>query len=69
MALEGPKSGYGPRRCLGELDYENEQHVEFLDALRAHFKQPLLINRHGLQGPRSKLARTVRGVHWGATSR
>lgn len=49
-----------PTDCLFRLhkgSIKKEQHVEFLKALRAHFKQPLLIIWDGLKGHHSKLVR------------
>jgi transposase len=42
---------------LHEGSIKKEQHVEFLKALRAHLKQPLLIIWDGLKAHRSKLVR------------
>lgn len=42
---------------LHEGSIKNEQHVEFLKALRAHLKRPLLIIWDGLKAHRSKLVR------------
>lgn len=42
---------------LHESSIKKEQHVEFLKALRAHLKQPLLIIWDGLKAHRSKLVR------------
>lgn len=42
---------------LHEGSIKKEQHVEFLKALRAHLKRPLLIIWDGLKAHRSKLVR------------
>ena len=42
---------------LYEGSIKKEQHVEFLKALRAHLKQPLLIIWDGLKAHRSRLVR------------
>lgn len=42
---------------LYEGSIKKEQHVEFLKALRSHFKQKLLISWDGLKAHRSKLVR------------
>jgi transposase len=42
---------------LHEGSIKKEQHVEFLKALRAHLKQPLLIIWTGLKAHRSRLVR------------
>jgi len=44
---------------LHEGSIKKEQHVAFLKALRAHFKQPLLILWDGLKAHRGKLVRAT----------
>lgn len=49
-----------PANCVFRLHegaIRKEQHVEFLKALRAHFRQPLLIIWDGLKAHRSRLVR------------
>ncbi len=53
-------AGLSPTHCLFRLhegSIKKEQHVEFLKALRAQLKQPLLIIWDGLKAHRSKLVR------------
>ena len=53
-------AGLSRTNCLFRLyegSIKKEQHVEFLKALRAHLKQPLLIIWDGLKAHRSKLVR------------
>ncbi|SCC93824.1 transposase (fragment) [Thiomonas sp. X19] len=53
-------AGLSRTNCLFRLhegSIKKEQHVEFLKALRAHLKQPLLILWDGLKAHRSKLVR------------
>ena len=54
------ESGLSRTNCMFRLhegSVQKEQHVEFLKALRAHLKQPLLIIWDGLKAHRSKLVR------------
>ncbi len=53
-------AGLSRTNCLFRLhegSIKKEQHVEFLKALRAHLKRPLLIIWDGLKAHRSKLVR------------
>lgn len=53
-------AGLSRTNCLFRMyegSIKKEQHVEFLKALRAHLKQPLLIIWDGLKAHRSKLVR------------
>ena len=53
-------AGLSRTNCLFRLhegSIKKEQHVDFLKALRAHLKQPLLIIWDGLKAHRSKLVR------------
>ena len=53
-------AGLSRTNCLFRLyegSIKKEQHVEFLKALRAHLKRPLLIVWDGLRAHRSKLVR------------
>jgi len=53
-------AGLSRTNCLFRLhkgSIKKEQHVEFLKALRAHLKQPLLIIWDGLKAHRSRLVR------------
>ncbi|HEY9066826.1 MAG TPA: IS630 family transposase, partial [Burkholderiaceae bacterium] len=53
-------AGLSRTNCLFRLhegSIKKEQHVEFLKALRAHLRQPLLIIWDGLKAHRSKLVR------------
>ena len=53
-------AGLSPTHCMFRLhegSIKKEQHVEFLKALRAHLRRPLLIIWDGLKAHRSKLVR------------